>query len=168
LEATGNSLGRGTPAMKHLAGVIGLTFLILLAVVEPSSCETNAPEDRARAFLTRFLESNHAFDLAVAYLYADEARIVSVRKYPNGMEQKFEMKGAEYKSLIREVMPLAKARADTNTYADISYQGQGTRVWIHATRYSAFKQYSSPYSLLVGPDASGTWLVYEERSVTRP
>jgi cell division initiation protein len=26
----------------------------------------------------------------------------------------------------------------------------------------------APYSLLVGPDASGTWLIYEEHSVTRP
>ena len=65
-------------------------------------------------------------------------------------------------------MPLAKARGDTNTYADISYQQQGAHVWIRATRYSALKQYSSPYSLLVGPDASGTWLIYEEQSVTRP
>jgi hypothetical protein len=70
--------------------------------------------------------------------------------------------------LIRNVMPLAKARGDTNTYADISYQQQGAHVWIRATRYSALKQYSSPYSLLVGPDASGTWLIYEEQSVTRP
>jgi hypothetical protein len=154
--------------MKHLAGVIGLTVLILLTVVEPSSCETRSPEGRARTFFARFVEISHAFDPAVADLYADEARIVSVRKYPNGAERKLEIKGAEYKSLIREVMPIAKVRGDTNTYADISYQRQGARVWIRATRYSALKQYSSPYSLLVGPDASGTWLIYEEHSVTRP
>ncbi|HEX9868133.1 MAG TPA: hypothetical protein VGC99_05975 [Candidatus Tectomicrobia bacterium] len=74
----------------------------------------------------------------------------------------------EYKSLLRSVMPLAKARGDTNSYTGISYQRQGARVWIRTTRYSALKQYSSPYSLLVGPDVSGTWLIYEERSVTRP
>jgi hypothetical protein len=154
--------------MKRFAGVMGLTVLMLLAVIEPSSCETSGPEGRARAFFARFLESSHAFDPAVADLYADEARIVSVRKYPNGMERKFEIKGAEHKLLIRNIMPLAMARGDTNTYADISYQRQGARVWIHATRYSALKQYSSPYSMFVGPDASGTWLIYEERSVTKP
>ena len=154
--------------MKPFAGVIGLTVLILLAVVEPSSCESNSPEDRARTFFARFVEISHAFDPAVADLYADEARIVSVRKYPNGAERKFEIKGAEYKSLIREVMPIAKARGDTDSYADVSYQRQGARVWIRTTRYSALKQYSSPYSLLVGPDALGTWLIYEEHSVTRP
>jgi hypothetical protein len=154
--------------MKYLAGVIGLTALTLLAVVEPSSCETHSPEGRAPAFFARFVEISHAFDPAIADLYADEARIVSVRRYPNDAERTLEIKGAEYKSLLRKVIPIAKARGDTNTYADVSYQRQGARVWIRATRYSALKQYSSPYSLLVGPDASGTWLIYEEHSVTRP
>ena len=154
--------------MKPLAGVIGLTILILFAVVQPSSCETTAPEAHARTLFTRFVEISHAFDPAVADFYADEARIVSVRKYPHGAERTLQMPGVEYKVLLRSAMPLAKARGDTNTYADISYQRRGARVWIRATRYSALKHYSSPYSLLVGPDASGTWLIYEERSVTRP
>ena len=59
-------------------------------------------------------------------------------------------------------------QGDTNTYPDISYQQQGALVWIRTVRYALLKQYSSLYSLLVGPDASGTWLIYEERSVTRP
>jgi len=96
--------------MQHLAGVIGLTLLILFAVVEPSSCETNDPEGRARTFFARFVEISHAFDPAVADFYADEARIVSVRKYPGGAERTLEMQGVEYKSLLRSVMPLAKAR----------------------------------------------------------
>jgi hypothetical protein len=154
--------------MSQLTGILGLSFLTLLAVARPSSCETRCPEGRARTFFARFVEVSHAFDPAVADFYADEARIVSVRKYPNGTERQSEINGAEYKSLIREVIPIAKARGDTNTYADVSYQQQGARVRIQATRYSALKQYSSPYSLLVGPDASGTWLIYEERSVTRP
>jgi hypothetical protein len=154
--------------MKPLAGVVGFTVLILFAVVQPSSCETTAPEARARTFFARFVEISHAFDPAVADFYADEARIVSVRKYPHGAERTLRMPGVEYKALLRSALPLAKARGDTNTYAYLSYQQQGARVWIRATRYSALKQYSSPYSLLVGPNASGTWLIYEEHSVTRP
>jgi hypothetical protein len=154
--------------MKSLAGVVGCTVLILFAAVQPSSCETTASEARARTFFARFMEINHAFDPAVADFYADEARIVSVRKYPHGAERTLQMPGVEYKALLRSAMPLAKARGGTNTYADLSYQQQGARVWIRATRYSALKQYSSPYSLLVGPNASGTWLIYEEHSVTRP
>ena len=154
--------------MKHLSGVIGLSFLIVLAFVQPSSCEIDSPEDRARTFFARFVQISHAFDPAVADLYADEGRIVSVRRYSDGMERKFEMNGAEYKSLIREAMPIAKARGDISTYTDVSYQRDGTRVGIRAIRYSVHKQYSSPYFLLVEPDASGQWLIYEERSITRP
>lgn len=167
MEAASRILGRGISAMKHLAGIIGLTVLIV-AFAQPSSCEINSPEDRARTFFARFVQISHAFDPAVADFYADEGRIVSVRRYADGMERKFEMNGAEYKPLIREAMPIAKARGDISTFTDISYQRDGTRVRIRATRYSALKQYSSPYSLLVGPDASGQWLIYEERSLTRP
>ena len=39
---------------------------------------------------------------------------------------------------------------------------------IRTMSYAPLKQYSSLYSLLVGPDASGTWLIYEECSVTTP
>jgi hypothetical protein len=154
--------------MKPFAGVVGVIVLIALSVVQPSSCETTAPEAHARAFFARLVEISHAFDPAVADFYADEARIVSVRKYPHGAERTLQMPGVDYKALLRSAMPLAKAQGDTNSYTDISYQRQGARVWIRATRYSALKQYSSPYSLLVGPDASGTWLIYEEHSVTRP
>lgn len=154
--------------MKHLAGIIGFTVLIALAVVQPSSCETNSLEDRARTFFACFVQISHAFDPVLADLYADEGRIVSVRRYSDGMERKFEMNGAEYKSLIREAMPIAKARGDISTFTDVSYQRDGTRVRIRATRYSVLKQYSSPYSLLVGPGVSGQWLIYEERSLTRP
>ena len=66
--------------MKYLAGVTALTLFILLAVVETSSRETDPPESRARTFFARFVELAQAFDPAVADLYADEARIVSVRK----------------------------------------------------------------------------------------
>jgi ketosteroid isomerase-like protein len=65
-------------------------------------------------------------------------------------------------------MPVAKARGDTNTYADVSYEREGSRIRIRAARFSALKQYASPYSLVVGPDASGRWLIYEEHSITKP
>jgi hypothetical protein len=114
------------------------------------------------------VETGHAFDSAVADLFADEVRTVNVRKYPNGVERKIEMNGAEYKSLIREVTPIAKARGDISTYTAVPYQRDGARVRVRATCYPVLKQYLSPYSLLVGPDASGQWLIYEERSITRP
>jgi ketosteroid isomerase-like protein len=140
----------------------------LLTVIGTGRSQTDTPERRASTLFTQFVALGRAFDPALADLYADEARIVSVRKYPNGTQRTLDMRGAEYKALIREVMPIAKARGDTNTYADLSYQHEGSRIRIHATRVSALKQYASPYALVVGPDASGRWLIYEERSMTKP
>jgi hypothetical protein len=148
--------------------VITLAFLIGLAAVAPAHSVADAPERRAQQLFAHFVQLAHAFDPALADLYADEARIVSVRQYPSGPDRTFELRGTEYKALIREAMPLAKARGDLNTYANLSYQREGARVWIRATRHSVLKQYSSPYSRLVGPDGAGKWLIYEERSITRP
>jgi hypothetical protein len=153
--------------MRRLAGVIGLAVLVSLAVIEPSG-DINSIEERARTFFARFVEMSHAFDPAVADFYADEARVVSVRKYPQDAERTLDMRGVQYKPLIRSVMPLAKARGDRNTYTDVLYQRQGERVWIRATRYSALKKDSSPYALLVGPDGAGKWLIYKEHGSTRP
>jgi ketosteroid isomerase-like protein len=154
--------------MKHLPGIMALTVFILLTVIGPGCSQTDTPESRARTLFTQFVALGKAFDPALADLYADDARIMSVRKYPNGTQRTLDMRGAEYKALIREVMPIAKARGDTNTYADISYQREGSRIRIRATRVPALKQYASPYSLVVGPDALGRWLIYEERSMTKP
>ena len=154
--------------MRHLAEVMTLTLCVLLQVAGTWGSEADTSENRARTFFMQFIELGQTFDPTLADLYADEARVVSVRKYPNGAERTLEMKGVEYKALIREVMPIAKARGDTNAYADVSYQRDGSRIRIRATRFSALKKYASPYSLVVGPDTSGRWLIYEERSITKP
>jgi len=96
--------------MKHLTNLTALTVLVSLTVVGIGHSENDAPEDRERMFFTRFVALVHAFAPAIADLYADEARIVSVRKYPNGTERTLEMRGAEYKRLLHEVMWIARAR----------------------------------------------------------
>jgi hypothetical protein len=65
-------------------------------------------------------------------------------------------------------MPLAKLRGDTNTYSEVSYSEEGSKVRIRATRYSNLKKYSSPISLLVAHDDTGRLLIYEEISESRP
>jgi clan AA aspartic protease (TIGR02281 family) len=67
--------------MRHLAGIIGLAIFILFAVAEPSSCETNTSEGRARAFFTRFVEISHGFDPVVADFYADATLYAWVEAY---------------------------------------------------------------------------------------
>jgi hypothetical protein len=78
------------------------------------------------------------------------------------------MPALSYKSLIRQVMPKAKAAGDLSTYSDVRYTPEDGRVRISATRHSELKKYASPFSLLVGPGPDGSWLIFEEISESRP
>jgi hypothetical protein len=79
-----------------------------------------------------------------------------------------EVPAPKYKELLRQTMPLTKARNDITTYSDVSYALEGSNVRIKATRFSELKKYSSPYSLLVGPTVNGTWQILEELSESKP
>jgi hypothetical protein len=109
-----------------------------------------------------------AFDAAAADLYADDAVIKNKRTYPNGQVRELTLPAAQYKSLIRQAMPLAKARGDTNSYSDVIFTSEGSGVRIRATRFSNLKKYSSPISLLMTPQPDGRWLIREELSESQP
>jgi len=143
-------------------------FFVLLLLPQGGAADDSAT-DTARAFFEHYVRLEHAFDPKIADLYADEARIVSTRKYPSGLpDRTVEMPAVQYKSLIRKMMGVARARGDISRYSEISYSPEGERVRIRCTRFSELKRYSSPYSLLVGPAHNGEWLILEEISETRP
>ena len=126
------------------------------------------PTAKAKEFFERYIALEHAFDPAAADLYSDDAKIQNTRTYPTGEKRTFTMPAADYKKLIKVAMPLAKARGDTSTYSDTKYTPEGDRVRINCTRFSELKKYSSPLSLLVGPDKDGKWLIFEEISESQP
>ena len=104
-----------------------------------------------------------SLDPSVAELYSDAAKIQN-----NGHSRTMTFPALAYKELIRKGMPRAKLLGDSNVYSNISYTPEGEMIRIKATRYSNRKKYSSPISLLVGPDAEGKWLIREEISESRP
>lgn len=122
----------------------------------------------AQRFFQRFVQLSHAFDAQVADLYTDTATIRNRRHDPTGQVRELGMPAAQYKALIRNAMPLAKTRGDRNTYSDLKFTVEGKGVRITGTRFSELKQYSSPMSLLVEPSASGSWLIVEELTESRP
>lgn len=138
--------------------------VMILAVVGASP----AAEDPARRLFERYVALGNAYDPSLADLYADDAFIKNTRTYPTGKVRELTMPAAKYKALIRQAMPLARARGDRSTFSDVRYAAEGARVRIRASRFSELKQYTSPISLLVGPSASGSWLIYEEVSESRP
>ena len=150
--------------MKTLTILVASVITLLCASFTLAADSTG----RAKELFERYVALEHAFDPATADLYSDDAKIQNTRTYPTGEKRTLTMPAPAYKKLITAAMPLAKARGDTSTYSDIKYTGEGERVRITCTRFSELKKYSSPLSLLVGPDKNGKWLIFEETSESQP
>jgi hypothetical protein len=146
--------------------VIFVTSFITLAcaAISPAADSTA----KAKELFERYVALERAFDSAQADLYSDDAKIQNTRTYPGGQKRSVTFPPAEYKKLIRAAMPLAKARGDTSTYSDTKYTPEGDRIRITCVRFSDLKKYSSPLSLLVGPDKEGKWVIFEEISESQP
>jgi hypothetical protein len=151
-----------------------VTLAICMVVV---ACVTLQGEERANvnpfaekamALFTKLTTLGNSFDPAIADLYADDARIQNKRTYPDGTVRAMTMPAPQYKHMMRQVMPLAKARGDTDSFTNTTFTVEGTGVRIKTTRHSNLKNYDSPYELLVSPSTNGIWLIREEISESRP
>jgi hypothetical protein len=140
--------------------LLGLGFVPLSHADEPTQ--------KARVLFEQYVALYRAFDPAVADLYSDQAKISNRRTYPNGEVRVLKLSGVEYKTLLRQVVTLAKARGDTSQYLNARYSVETSGVRIQLTRYSQLKKYTSAMSLLVGPDHNGRWSVLEEQSESVP
>jgi len=132
------------------------------------ACAADDAVAQAQRLFDRYVALGAAYDAAVADLYADSAFIKNTRRYPDGQARSMTMPALTYKTLIRQVMPQAKAAGDFSTYSDVKFIPDGERVRIEASRYSELKKYSSPFVLVVGPGSSGTWQILEEVGESRP
>lgn len=121
----------------------------------------------AEQLFAQYVALEQAYDPAIADLYADEAFIKMRRKMPMGDPQDVVVPAARHKSLLRQSMPHAKSRGDRNAYSNVTYKREGEFVRIDAVRLSEPGKKASPISLLVGPSAAGTWLIYEQLSEAR-
>jgi ketosteroid isomerase-like protein len=127
-----------------------------------------AAVDKAKALFNKYVALEHAFDAAVADLYADDAVIKNKRTYPTGQVREVTFPAPQYKAVLRQAMPLAKQAGDTSRYSDCKYSAEAERIRVTCTRYSERKKYSSPISLLVGRAPKGEWLIFEELSESQP
>jgi hypothetical protein len=145
---------------------------VLLGFTAVAAAQGLSAEARAKAeqLWARYMALEAAFDPAMADLYADSALIQNRRTYPTGEARTVTLPAAQYKLLVRQAMPLAKARGDINRYSECRFTERGTtdRVRIVCSRYSVLKNYTSPVALLVGPGPTGAWLIFEELSESQP
>lgn len=152
------------------AGRCMMAVLILWSapLVDSAAAGESTAIEKAKALFKRYVDLEHAYDTAAADLYSDDAVIKNKRTYPTGQVRELSVPAPQYKELIRQAMPLAKARGDRSTYSDCKYEEVGERVRITCNRYSELKKYTSPLTLLVGAGANGEWLILEELSESQP
>ena len=147
-------------------GVLGLVWALGAAI--PGHGTDWERLTKAKELFDRYVALEHAYDPAVADLYADSAHIQTTKLYATGKEQTVTIPAAEYKALIRRVLPLAETRNDRNTYTNVIYVLKQEMVRIKALRYSENKENWNPLLLLVGPGAEGDWQIFEEISESQP
>lgn len=146
--------------------VSGVMFLLLLSIAAYAGTDDSAA---AREFFDLYIRLSDGFDVGIAELYADDARIQTYRRYPHGLERAAEMTGREYKALIRDFMPIAEKKNDTSEFRDIRIMYDGGKARISAERYSTMKCYEdTAYYMVIETRAEGKYLIVEEYSETQP
>lgn len=144
-----------------------LAVLLIPALMAAPALLAEAPSEervaQARALFETYVELEHAFDPAVADLYADDAIIRHTLRDPAGPDQEREWSGVEYKRQLRQVMPLAERLGDKSRYSEVTYEPRddGT-VSIRGVRLSERTGKTSPFELVVAPHPEGPWVIVEE------
>ena len=150
-------------------GLLGASAATPAAAAAAGAPAAGAARKSAEALFARYIDLEHAFDPALVDLYADnahiESRVIVVGRPPTVRT----WSGAQYRDLLRRALQKAKEKKqDLNYYSAINYLAEGNRVRIKAMRYAELQKAVSPVELLVGPDAAGTWRIFEELSESHP
>lgn len=94
-------------------------------------------------FFERYQTLAKNFDVGVTELYADDARITSVRKVSDSEEQTLRFGGVKWKQLITDSIEFSRQLGDINEFSGITVSiEEGTtniRAKIRANRYSRIK-----------------------------
>lgn len=135
----------------------------------PATEATGAARKSAEALFSRYVDLEHAFDPALVDLYAPGAHIQRRVIVPGRPPRVDTWGGAQYKELLRTGLAKAKKTGkDLNFYTAVTYLGEGNRVRIKARRYAQLENVVTPVEILVGPDLSGSWRIFEELSEDHP
>ncbi len=150
--------------MKKISCLLLLLALIVFAA--PAQAMKNKD---AQKFFYQYIELSANFDVSVASLYADDAKIHAYRRYPNKLERAMEMTGAQWKKLVKKAMPLAMEKGDISKYKKIKISVDGNKIKIKANRYSVLKCYNDTgYYMVIEKDKNKKFKIIEEYVETQP
>lgn len=143
--------------------------LLLISLIYSAGTQATEGINRAKEFFNKNIELANNYDISVIQLYADDAKIHTLRTYPHGTQRKLEMTGKQWKQLISKSMYLAKTQNDKSTMSNVKISKQGTGFKIKANRYSHKKCYTDKeYYLVIEPDQNDSFVIVEEFMATQP
>ncbi|WP_191055893.1 hypothetical protein [Planktothrix sp. FACHB-1355] len=119
-------------------------------------------EAAARQLFEQYQRLSSNFDPALLNLYDPTAKIYMTVHYSNGQMRRMNLSFENFRQLMLTSLPLARTRGDRNTYSQVRYRPEGNRIRITAQRYSHLYRNTNPHSMLVGPNATGKWVIFEE------
>lgn len=125
--------------------------------------------EELNSFFMKYIELNDNFDISVAKLYSDKAKIHAYRVYPHGTQRSLELNGEKWKQLIVRAMPIAKTKNDKSSFSNIVITKQDKKYKIKANRYSNIKCYTDTgYYMIVEESKGGDLYIIEEYMEAQP
>jgi hypothetical protein len=146
--------------MRKLLVPAALAALLGACGSLPESSPDLAP---AQELYARFVALNTAFDPAEIELYAPEAKAFLHVIEPTGEVYIHPVPRAEMERNMKNNAVAVKRAGMKETYGEPSFAREGNRVRIRTTYFITGMGKARPFSLLVGPNEAGQWLVYEVR-----
>lgn len=151
------------PMRRWLAWIL----LLSLAGLAPLHGADDASVEAARALFERYQQLERRFDPELASLYDKDAVIWVTRVYSNGVVRELKIPGELYQMAIRQSREQAAEHGDFNEYSEVQFQPMDDGVKIQAQRFNLWRNYRSPYTAVVRPDAQGEWQIVEEHFETQ-
>jgi hypothetical protein len=123
----------------------------------------------ARNFFDQYITLSDTFDVAVASMYSDDAKIHAYRQSSQGTELILKMTGTQWKELVEKIMPQAKEEGDISKYSNITLSVKGDTIQIKADRYSVLKCFTdNGYYMIIERDKNKKFKIIEEYVETNP
>ncbi|WP_420467018.1 hypothetical protein [Panacagrimonas sp.] len=115
----------------------------------------------ARHFFDRYVELERGFEAARFDLFAPGAIVTRVQTDSQGQPETLELTLEEHRAQTLRSLQQAQAKSDTYSYADVAVEArEDGNVRISATRISDLSRKSTPFELVIEPEAD-SWQVVE-------
>ncbi len=137
--------------------VVKASFLLCFALPLAAAEDSEYLE-----FFQRYDALYQSFDPEVIDLYSDQVVVSAVQILPDGGQRTLQLKGEQWKEMLRDSLGLAKKRGDRSEYTNIAVEHLEDGARITADRYSTVKCFQDDgFHLRVRKEADGQLRIVE-------